>query len=90
MLSRLNWRLVFPHAVLVILAGCSDDDSPSNAVPADKSLAVADYIQRGLPAIDRPWSGSDMRTAHKMFADKPEPTRNDKYPSSHFLFSTLN
>jgi hypothetical protein len=37
----------------------------------DHSPAPADYMQRGLPAIDRPWSAPDYQAALRIFAALP-------------------
>jgi hypothetical protein len=36
--------------------------------PADKSLTLDEYVQAGVPAYDRTWSGSDMARAAQVFA----------------------
>ena len=69
---RIARRLVVP-VVLLGLAGTGRavDPPPTEnaqipsvrAIPEDRSLSLDEYLQSGVPASDRPWSGADMARA---------------------------
>ncbi len=57
----------------------------------DDSLTVAEYVQRGMPAPDKPWTGADRRNAAGIIADmiRLEPNKLPRYgsPNSGTLFA---
>jgi hypothetical protein len=61
--------------------------------PPDRSLSVDDYIQRGVPAYDRIWSGTDMAKAASVLASvaQKEPGQLPRYQShrSGILFARI-
>jgi hypothetical protein len=74
-LSRRTSCRVAGFAVLLIVAcGCGQKAGPpsvgdkkgAGGVPADHSLTPDAYIQAGVPALDRPWSGEDMAKAARV------------------------
>lgn len=40
--------------------------SPATQVPEDRSLPLNEYLQAGMPAPDRAWSGEDMKRAAEL------------------------
>ena len=63
------------------------------ANPPDQSLTTAQYIERGLPAPDRPWFGTDMKRAAQVLvaiaAKDPAELPRYKSPRSGEVFARL-
>jgi hypothetical protein len=79
--------------LFLFLSVCHRASAAPPSVAADHSLAPAAYIELGVPAPDRTWTGEDYTQAVRIFKQMAEadPTKLPRYgsPTSGALFERL-
>jgi hypothetical protein len=105
MLTRQFQVVTLLHFSVMLLVGCTDDftAAPNSArtqnsdvwriAPDDKSLSPEEYLQKGIPAPDRPWSGVELMKVANIFTAMAQRDAGDlpRYESarSGTVFSRL-